>query len=403
MPQAVILPSHLPFRRNLRSNIRHTDGLPLDADDLAQYDDTTVFYDVFFNIGNSRLYLLGPPLLNLKTLLIPLTLTMNGQLLKPQIEEYFKGWLTIAEVNLENIEIHPVNRLEIDFNGQFTFSGDIPGNNLAPQKTILSTLQKNNQTHWIKDWVSYYRNYFAIDQIVIYDNGSANYDELKESLPDVVFEDWPFKHGITQSHLNKYCQYGSLNHCRLKYGDNSTIFNFDIDELLCYPADLVSKHMMDHDILFFDKYNVPIKQALKPGYSYADFDTREASYRDRSFKYIYKSNAVVANSVHFARMKKSNQAERVYRQLARLHKRIWRKSRRNSYWLRKLSLFIGKLLRARFVDPENEGYFLHYYGITTNWKGVYYDRLTPENSSKPDVPIEAENLERIRRVIKPQN
>ncbi len=228
MPQAILLPEQLAFRRQLRSNRRHTDGLPLDASDLSQYDDDTVFYDAFFNIGNTRLYLLGPPMLNLLQLLTPLTLKVNEQIQRTAIKEYFKGRITIVEVDVENLEVKPVNQLEIDFNGHFTYSGNVPENTLLPHKRILSTLQKNNEIHWIRDWVNFYRLNFDIDQVVIYDNGSENFDELKTALPDVVFESWPYKHGITRSHLNKYCQYGSLNHCRLKYGKGSIVFNFDI-------------------------------------------------------------------------------------------------------------------------------------------------------------------------------
>ncbi len=159
--------------------------------------------------------------------------------------------------------------------------------------------------------------------------------------------------------------------------------------------------MQTHDILFFDSYNVPIKKQLTGNYSYSDFHTRETGNKGRAFKYVYKSDSVVANSVHFIRTQKSDRAERIYRQFARLHKAIRKRTHGGSSALKKLSNYMGKKLRAKFIDPTAEGYFLHYYGITTNWKGAYYDRLTSENSAKPDVAIETEKLENIKRSTRP--
>ena len=69
---SIKLPDTFEERRILRSEKNHLDGAKLDTYDLEQYDDDTVFYDVFFDIKNRFLYTIGPPFLNLQNHLLPI-------------------------------------------------------------------------------------------------------------------------------------------------------------------------------------------------------------------------------------------------------------------------------------------------------------------------------------------
>ena len=395
MPVAVVLPENFPVKRKLRVSTRHIDDLPLDEEDLRQYDDTTVFYDVFFNSDNSRLCMVGPPLLNLRELITPITITLDGKRFEVGVKEFFKARFCIGEVDLQGHEINAVNELQIDFNRRFGFSARLPKSDVEAARSILTTLQKDNKIDWIEDWVRYYREHYGVEKVVLYDNGSANVDELKLALPDITIEDWPYKHGVTKSHGNKFCQYGSLNHCRLKYGQGSYIFNFDIDELLCYPPNRLQDELERNDAILFDSYNVPFKNIISGDYSYPDFSTREIENRGSGFKYIYKSDRVIANNIHFVRTRKGDLSEKIYRQLARLGRKL---SRGNAF-ARLLSRIVLRSLQLKYVDPS-QGYYLHFIGITTNWKGDYYDRFSEETSRQPDTDIEPEFLAPIAALAK---
>jgi len=395
MPVPVVLPDSFPARRELRVTYRHFDKSPLDDEDIRQYDNSTVFYDVFFNSDNSRLCMVGPPLLNLRALVTPITVTLNGRSLKVDVREYFKRRVCIGEVDLKGCTIDEINQLEIDFNRRFSFSARLPSSEAKPARLILSTLQKDNKINWIQDWVKYYRQNFGVDKVVLYDNGSANFDELKLALPDITIEPWPFKHGITRSQGNKFCQYGALNHCRLKHGHGSHIFNFDIDELLCYPRSRLDSELEKYDAILFDSYNVPFKGVDSGDYSYPDFRTREIDNRAAGFKYIYRSDRVFANSIHYVRTRKGNLSESFYRQVARTRRKLARGNALQRY----LSRLLLRYLRLKYVDPS-QGYFLHFIGITTNWKGVYYDRLSEQASSAPDTDIEPEFLDPIAKLAR---
>jgi len=395
MPVSVVLPDNFPLKRNLRVPYRHIDDLPLDDEDRRQYDDTTVFYDVFFNSDNTRLCMVGPPLLNLRALITPITITLNGRSIDVPVKEFFKARVCIGEVDLQGFEINALNELQIDFNRRFSFSARLAKSGVTPARLILTTLQKDNKINWIEDWANYYREYFGVEKIVLYDNGSANVDELKWALPGITIEAWPFKHGVTRSHGNKFCQYGSLNHCRLKYGRGSYIFNFDIDELLCYPRSRLDDELERYDAIVFDSYNVPLKKMAPGDYSYPDFKTREIENRGSGFKYIYNSDKVIANNIHFVRTRKSDFSEKIFRQLVRLARKL---SRGNALQ-RLLSRVLLRNLQQKYVDLS-QGFYLHYLGITTNWKGAYYDRFGKEASSRPDTGIEPEFLAPIEALAK---
>ncbi len=49
---SVKLPDFFSEKRILKSELNHLDGSRLEAYDLEQYDNDTVFYDVFFDIKN---------------------------------------------------------------------------------------------------------------------------------------------------------------------------------------------------------------------------------------------------------------------------------------------------------------------------------------------------------------
>ncbi len=393
MPVKVDIPDSLGLKRDLRSPVRHTDNNPLDETDLAQYDSQTLLYDVFFNVENDCLYLLGPPLLNLRRQLLPLTIRLNGVEIRASEKEYFKQRFVQITAAVNPTAIKPTNRVELDFNGVFTVELEVERNQQPRYSRILTTLQKNNRPKWIKEWVQYYRENYAIDAVVLYDNGSDDVETLRAEMDGVIIENWDYPFGVVNSHFNKFCQYGSLNHCRLKYGSGSVIFNFDIDEILCTEATWLNDQIKQFDVLMFDSYQVPNQNLDSPDYSFGSFAKRNRVNKDKVKKYIYRDSAVVANNAHFVQTVENETLYKIHKELMRLFRKM--KKKRS---LTRLATYISEFISGTREAKLDEGYFLHYSGITTNWKAHYYNRLNVDINDDDVVDIDPAYLAKIRSI-----
>jgi hypothetical protein len=367
------LPGDFNEKRELRYNTNHVDGSVLSPEDLEQYDHDTVFYDVFFDIRNQFLYTVGPPFLNLRKILFPITCRINNDKEKRllQIDEYFDRNIAIGKIILKNLSLYDENVIEFDFNNRFQWNGRIRLNRSEMKSVILTTIQKDNRIQWIKEWIEYYSQNYGIDQIIIYDNNSSNRSDLRSISDDhLMIVAWDFKYGPTRSHANQFCQLGSLNHCRLKFGLNNIIMNFDIDELLYLRKPELQKYINRYNLILFNGYRVPFIKPLLEDYSYVDFSFRDNEPQQGGRKYFYRPSNVIANNIHDALLKRHGislyrRLETIYYKLSGTHKI----SRIYSYLLK----FISMILKLKIV-PINEAYFLHYTGITNNWKSRYWNR-----------------------------
>lgn len=370
---SVKLPSTFSEKRILRSNKIHLDEVELEAYDLKQYDYDTIFYDIFFDVRNRFLYTVGPPFLNLQKYLFPITCQINNDKKKHllNLQEYFNNRIVIGKISLKNLNLYDENIIDFDFNRRFQWSGKIELNRHEVKPIILTTIQKDNRIRWIKEWIEFYSQNYNIDQTIIYDNNSSNRDDLRKiSNKNLLIVAWDFKYGPIRSHNNQYCQLGSLNHCRLKFGSNNTIMNFDIDELLYLRNPKLEKYIKKYNLTLFNAYRVPFIKPISEDYSYKDFSFRDRYPQEGGRKYFYNPGNVIVNNIHSALIKRYRIS--LYRRLEALYYRLCRikkKSRINSCLLNLMSM----ILRLKVV-PFDEGYFLHYTGITNNWKLKYWDR-----------------------------
>jgi hypothetical protein len=367
------LPDTFSEKRLLRSPLNHLDGSRLDAYDLEHLDDDTIFYDVFFDIRNRFLYTIGPPFLNLRNHLFPITCRFNNNKEKHllKVEEYFDNKLAIGRIPLKGLSLYNENYLELDFNNRFQWSGKIKVNRYEPKTVVLTTIQKDNRIRWIKDWIEFYSQNYKIDQTVIYDNNSSNRSDLKTiNSENLLIMAWDYKYGPIRSHENQFCQLGSLNHCRLKFGSKNTIMNFDIDELLCLGKAEFKRYINRYNLTLFNGYRVPYIKPVSEDYSYKNFSLRDPDPQQGGRKYFFQSGNVMVNNIHSALFKRHRfslyrRLENRYYRLSGVHK----KSRLCSCLLG----FMSWVLKIKIV-PINEAYLLHYNGITTNWKSKYWDR-----------------------------
>ena len=370
---SIKLPVDFSEKRALRIDKKHLDESSLEKYDLEQYDDDTIFYDVFFDIKNRYLYTIGPPFLNLRNLLFPITCRINNARMRHElnIKEYFNELIAIGRIPLKGLPIYDENRIEFDFNGRFQWSGGIKLNRYEIKPIILTTIQKDNRIQWIEEWMKFYSRNYKISQTIIYDNNSCNKDDLKTIIcKNLLVVAWDFKYGPIRSHPNQFCQLGSLNHCRLKFGMNNIIMNFDIDELLILKNLDLRKYKWKYDLVLFDAYRVPFIKPSSEDYSYADFSFRDDTPQNGGFKYFYKPKSVTANNIHDALLEK--RPKKIYRKLENIYNRINSGQSRNRFF-RCLLYLMSFVLRRKLV-PINEGHFLHYTGITNNWKSIYWDR-----------------------------
>jgi len=334
--------------------------LPIDVQEeyengaYGQYDSKTLFYDIFLSPNSGCVVAIGPPLLNLKSELLPLEIKVNNQVITFSIDVNYKKLLVLkAKLKMPLstpckavLKLNNGDEVDVDLHRPEAVIGD-----------TLVTLQKNNEIRWIKDWIKYYRSHLGIKNFFIYDNNSENQSELIEALEgDATIVPWAFPHGVSYYHSNQFCQIGALNHFKLKYGERSIIYNFDIDELLICKNDLIKEQIQKGESLRFNNYLVPYLPVDKEMYSFSDFIMREKKPKNSAFKYTVHGTDKGLMNVHYFKKEKN----------------ILDK------------LLLKKKSYGRLVDIE-DAYFLHYRGITTNWRTHHSDRLK-------DIKIDASNL-----------
>jgi hypothetical protein len=107
--------------------------------------------------------------------------------------------------------------------------------------------------------------------------------------------------------------------------------------------------MLALPVLRFDNYFVPYMPPADEDYSFIDFRLREPLPRGSAHKYCFRARWVRSLYPHSAKV---------------------------------------PLVRERWIPiaPAREAYFLHYLGITTNWKIAYWDRKVPPKNPEALVP-----------------
>ena len=356
IPNTISLPDSYPLKRNLRINERHTDGKELTINDLEQYDDKTIFYDIFLDSDNKHIMAIVPPMFSLKKLLTPFEFIISDNIEFTNIVN-----LNQYQINQSEGEILPIVKLIFEYDcskmnkifakikfsklNNLEFEFQIKKNILKSTKLTLTTIQKDNRIHWIKDWIEYY-SYHGINRLILYDNNSQNRDQLIKELQkitnmEIIIVLWDYKYGPYQSHKNQYCQPSSLIHCCSKYGQTQWMLNVDIDEYV------------------ISRQNRKISNYLK--------DISE------TVSFIYLNNFIVPNI--------TEDDYQNIRLSSFKHRNIQMTKGGQKYLIRpkdaKFCLPHGaSLLRGEKVFSK-ELLFLHYIGLTTNWKpyGKRMERL----------------------------
>ena len=322
---------------------------------VGAYDYNTIFYDVFLKADGQTVVAMGPPLLNLEAELSPITLKV-GNKTTPFKYKYNEKKIAVFEAKLTGgvqfpcpCEIHIKDKI-------YSVNLDLV---VRPKEPTLICIQKDNKIQWIKDWITYYKKEFGVKNFVIYDNASSYPIPLKDELADIATViDWPFPYGIFYKHANKYAQMGALNHFKLKFGGDCKIFNFDIDELLVCKSEKFKQEILSSSYMRFDSYVVNYDPELPQDASFKDYVYREQNINGSAYKYVFDSALEGLMSVHYFNKKGL------------------------------LSRFSSKSkVKIAAVDPD-QAYFLHYKGISTNWKKHYSDKFKDDSLDKTDLELD---------------
>lgn len=350
---SVILPKSYELTRDYYDPRSHVKGVAtLDETDYQQHDVDTIFYDVFIDPSGESICALGPPLVNLKPVLMPLKayVSLNDEnkhyKLKHKLEKrdrvYFhKFALPFKASNADKL------KLKLSFANGWKVSLDLQRYTLPHVFLQFTTIQKNNPIEWVIDWANYLSKMGA-ERIVLYDNNSDYYSELAEQLQacaeglEIVLVNWPFKYGPARSGYNQFCQAGQNNHAHQCLGLAEWCGFFDIDEYLVLPGQesLVQKLKSTPSwraLYRIDNYLVPyvVEQTIEGLQSVRDFPFRNAHLRGKAHKYLARVSGLKEAKTHNGRVK-------------------WGYVR-------------GKTSAKNMV-------FFHYMGLSTNWK-LYDDRL----------------------------
>jgi len=204
---------------------------------VESYDRTTLWYDAFWRGG--RVYLVCPKLLNLLPLIRNACIKLDGCVTPISTVRQYRRY--------DTIELHSARQpSEISVAGE----GFAVTSSISHEQTHLfsglnahTTLSRNNDIRWIRDFGSYMVKAQGLEAMLLFDNGSTDYclEEvgatlMKTGLKQVVVVSAPFKYGL-RTHQNssraKFLQTAMLNVARLRFlATARAVINADLDELI---------------------------------------------------------------------------------------------------------------------------------------------------------------------------
>jgi hypothetical protein len=116
-------------------------------------------------------------------------------------------------------------------------------------RRVATTMSRNNELVWIRDWITYYQKVHQADAALIFDNGSDRYT-IKELLaaltgiPGIArlrVVSWPFPFGPIPRNgflaktdaWEDFCQFGALETAHWRFLKHaSSVVSCDVDELM---------------------------------------------------------------------------------------------------------------------------------------------------------------------------
>lgn len=227
-----------------QSGIRRLPPRPLELRDPSydeKFDATTLFFDSF-RVGDARVVLIGPPLLNLEPTVLSAQFTAHptGATVTMRYKKLDRNMQLWGDVPIGT------SHLTVDSDlGRISVPLSNDCAHLFRGRRVITTLSKNNELPWIVDWLRFHIRIHGCDAVLFYDNASDKYSiqELRSCIQEIgelaqsVIIDWPFRYGPQGTPSGNwdsdFCQYGQLEHARWRFlRDAASVLNSDVDEMV---------------------------------------------------------------------------------------------------------------------------------------------------------------------------
>lgn len=356
------------------------------------FDRRAIFYDVVVSRDRRNLQCIGPPFFNLGR---PKEAYLGRR--KLTLSVYEPTQLTTTRAAITTIAcpapaIRDENMLRLVFDGfEATHRVNLEETPLSrPTNITMSTLQKDNDPLWIKDWCVWHSRKHGVDRIVIYDNGSSNLDQLQHTLSEIACAELvlvPWDHPYGPFAL-MFPQTTALNHCRLLFARESNwCINLDIDEYLQNNSEqdlstlLRRRAFRRRSIVYLRGYLVPFVVDGDPSRCY-DSDIRYRGF-SRERKYVYQPAKTLLAEIHSA-MEVHRPLYEIWLRCRRLTMRMLEGApvvksvmRRVAYGIARLGNSMRNIGRKNtdlrkvdgyIVTRADELFFFHFRALNTGWK-----------------------------------
>ena len=397
VPQAVLVPPDAGVERTFGK-------YRLSAEQDAFCDHETVFCDVFVSPDGS-LCCIGPPFGSLGK---PTRVSINGRRRRFRVEIPATGRVfALVRVPVDDREVDSPLRVDVDFRSfsvSFTHVPDLGA--VDRVDLMLGTIQKDNHPLWIRDWCMWHSRVHGVERIVIYDNGSADRDDVYAELarrvkgPELVVVAWDYPFGPAAPHGLKFAKAAGLNHCRLFFGPYTHwCINLDVDEYLFNTgseslAPLLGR--VREPQVRLPSYIVPMAADNRPGRCF-DSPLRSAGLETERGKYLYRAAGTAFNEVHELVPRRGwlsrfvrTVAKRVLRAVGVDPGRFLAGARRVA--ARTASRPPGRHGRGDTAASDEPAlFFFHFRALNTGWK--YPRRAVPVH---PDEPVHDDRVGTVR-------
>ena len=305
-----------------------------DRSKILKIDTETFLYDCFYRWNH--LYCIAPP----STLLVWDKFLDHLGLSSGQT----------AANNFVTMVLHKCNKVIIEIPYEKIIASDLlrstplVEDKFPGRKKVLYTLQKDNKSSWIKQWIAMYRDFHSIDTAIIYNNNCKMYtseslsDELSGLGVEVIVVNIPYKYGFIGRNESEwkynYLQQSMFEHVRYRYCNaDSILINSDIDEVIFSKDGLPLDHYLTSDT---------------PCLTFKGHWAFVSSLSDESPELLSYSSHTILN------------------------KDIYDKTK----WIAKLDLLpVDAMMKTHHIAPdscikqENSLYYIHYASITNGWNG----------------------------------
>jgi hypothetical protein len=214
------------------------DHSKLHSDDLnkrvGEFDYTTLFYDIVVKQNSILIYC--PKLFNLEAMIQNSFFSIDQKAVKFRIKRFSRHDVIDIKGSGSILEIS---------NEVFNKSWQLNKFDCSRFKNMncLVTINKNNQLEWISDFVKFYIQHHKLDCIVLFDNGSSDYNiqDLETCLQKTKIKDFaivsiPQPFGMILENKDDsflFLQPALLNLAKKKFFlEANAVLSIDIDELI---------------------------------------------------------------------------------------------------------------------------------------------------------------------------